>query len=198
MPHTQFDLFNPFRSIVPDARCPRCLDTRVWLTPTNQVEYCPRSCAAPQTNPAAFLMGRAAWRLRSMGIHINPFAFDLARILTHHTTDQPCLRVDLLEFFFAETNLSGANRLRKFHELVEDLRKIWLLPIGSRKYKPSGYWIITDLEDFKAWFERVKVAPITQLSTIHKVARANFPIFAEQMELDFWKNINAEEKYVDD
>ncbi len=63
--------------------------------------------------------------------------------------------------------------------------------VGSRKQEPSGYWIITDLEDFKEWFDRVKAAPITQLTTIHRVAKANFPVFAEQIEMDFWTDEEA-------
>lgn len=194
----QIELFNPFRLVVPNAQCSRCLDTGVWLAPTNAVETCDLWSKTPHApNPSAILLARSARRQESLENHINPFAFDLARILTHYTTDAPCLRLDLLEFFFADTILSGANRLRKFHALVEELRQVWLLPIGSRKFKPSGYWIITDLEDFKAWFNhRVKAAPVTQLTTIHHVAKYNFPLFAEQLEIEFFSDIKGESEAV--
>ena len=187
---------NLFGYIVPNAGCVRCFDTGIWLTPTNAVAVCPNLLNIDKphqtANPSAFLMAKSARRLHERNIHINPFAFDLARILTHYSSETPCLRLDLLEFFFADTNLSSSLRLRKFHYLIEELRKIWLLPIGSRKDRPSGYWIITELDDFKEWFERVKAAPITQLTTIHRVAKHNFPIFAEQLELEFWDDFKTE------
>ena len=188
---------NLFSIIAPNAACGRCFDTGIWLTPTNAVAVCPNvvNQTMPEhraANPSAFLMAKAARRLHDRSERINPFAFDLARILTHYSSETPCLRLDLLEFFFADTNLSAPLRLRKFHSLIEELRKIWLLPIGSRKDRPSGYWIITELDDFKAWFERVKAAPVTQLTTIHRVAKHNFPIFAEQMEFEFWNDFKQE------
>ena len=69
--------------------------------------------------------------------------------------------------------------------MIEDLRSEWLLPVGARKDDPSGYWIITDAADFAEWFTRSKSSPLTQLTTIHRVARRHFPTFAGQIELDF-------------
>lgn len=187
---------NDFRAIAPHARCGLCLDTDIHLTTGNQVAVCPNLFAigAPHrpANPSAYLFVRAAMRLQSIPVEINPFAFALAQILTAFQSENPCKRLDLLEFFFGDTNLTPNNRLRKFHEMIEQLRKIWLLPIGSRKDRPSGYWIITELEDFKIWFDRSKTAPITQLSTIHRVARHNFPVLAEQLELEFWTDFKQE------
>jgi hypothetical protein len=84
--------------------------------------------------------------------------------------------------------MTPANQLRKFHAAIEELRRVWMLPIGSRKDSPAGYWIITDVKDFEEWINRSKSAPITQLTTIYKVAKRNFPIFAEQMELDIFND----------
>lgn len=175
--------------------CPRCFDTGLWLTPRNEVAVCPRvQLREPHAEPnaAALMLRRATNRLFDRQIWINAMAFDLARILTNFTTAEPCHRQHLFDHFYGDTNLGESYKLRKFHSLIEELRAVWRLPIGSRKSEPSGYWIITDLEDFKAWYKRTTAAPITQLSTIHKVAKRNFPIFAEQIELDFWKDINPE------
>lgn len=188
---------NPFAKVIPATACQRCFDTGIWLTPTNKVEVCPRvQMREPHAEPnqASLLLRKATNRLFRQQIWIHAQVFDLARILTSYDSNTPAFRKDLMHVYFADTELSEAHQLRKFHGFIEELRKIWLLPIGSRKIEPSGYWIITDLEDFKAWFDRVKAAPITQLSTIHKVAKFNFPIFAEQMELDFWKDFNSLEE----
>ncbi|MBS1793380.1 MAG: hypothetical protein JSS81_05975 [Acidobacteria bacterium] len=174
--------------------CQRCFGSGLWLTPRNAVETCPRiQMREPHVEPnaAAQLLRRAVDRIKSRNNWIDPMAFDLARILTNFTTTEPCSRQHLFEHFYGDTNMTEANKLRKFHGLVETLRATWFLPVGSRKQEPTGYWIITDLEDFKEWFERVKAAPITQLTTIHRVARANFPVFAEQIELDFWTDEEA-------
>lgn len=185
---------NPFANVIPATACQRCFDTGIWLTPTNKVEICPNiQLGKPHAEPnqASLLLRRATNRLFHQQFWIHAQVFDLARILTNFDSKTPACRKQLMDVYFADTELSEAHQLRKFHGFIEELRKIWLLPIGSRKVEPSGYWIITDLEDFKGWFNRVKSAPITQLSTIHKVAKFNFPIFAEQMELEFWNDFNS-------
>ncbi len=192
-------IFEPpflFASVVPATKCQRCFDTGIWLTPTNRVEVCPRvQMREPHSEPnnAALILRRATNRLFDKNLWINSQAFDLARVLTGYTSEKPCSRLHLFDLFFADTNFTENNKLRKFHSLVEELRAVWLLPVGSRKAEPSGYWMITDLEDFKAWVERVKAAPITQLSTVHRVAKHNFPVFAEQIELEFWNDMKSEE-----
>lgn len=184
-----------FEPVVPCYVCQRCFDTGVWRTPKGEVAVCPRvQMRQPHAEPnnASLILRRATNRLFQNQLWVNPMAFDLARILTHYNASQPCRRESLGEFFFADTNLTANIKLRKFHLLVEELRKIWLLPVGSRKEEPSGYWIITNLADFKEWINRVKSAPITQLATIHRVARHNFPVFAEQLEMEFWNDLKTE------
>jgi hypothetical protein len=138
------------------------------------------------------MLFRATKRLSDMKIFVHTEAFDVARILTFFTTEKPCSRQKIFDVFYTDTNLTEANRLRKFHGIIEELRTVWLMPVGSRKPEPCGYWIITELEDFKAWYKGTTSAPITQLTTIHRVAKHNFPVFAEQIELDFFSNVEPE------
>lgn len=185
----------PLFAMIPN-RCERCLNTGIWLTPRNEVSVCPRvQCGDPHKEPneASQILRRSVNRQFEIKSRIDPMCFDLARILTNFSSNEPCVRQEIFDHFFGDTNFSYQNCLRKFHSMVEEIRKVWLLPIGSRKADPSGYWIITDLEDFKDWISRVKAAPITQLSTIHRVAKHNFPIFAEQMEIDFFNDIQSKE-----
>ncbi|MGE3385075.1 MAG: hypothetical protein AB7L70_19285 [Pyrinomonadaceae bacterium] len=135
-------------------------------------------------NDAAGILERAVDRLMVRKIQIDHHAFEIAKVLTRYTTDRPFDKGDLLT---AHLSMS----LRSFQHIIEDLRKVWLLPVGSRKEPPSGYWIITDQTDFAEWVTRAKSAPITQLSTIHAVARRNFPVFAEQLELEFWQDMHG-------
>lgn len=133
-------------------------------------------------NAAAVMLRRAVEYLRVRKLAVDPQAFEIAKLLARHTTEQPFDKTGLLETHYTLP-------LRSFMGVIEDLRKIWLLPIGGRKYQPTGYWIITDADDFKTWADEYRRSPITQLSTLHRVAKRNFPILAEQMELEFWNDL---------
>lgn len=169
--------------------CDRCRGIGLWQEPSGAVALCPeiqlrRPHALPK--PAAVVLRRSVDLLAFRKLPVNALGFDIARTLVEFTSDDPCPRDVLLDRHFTWAR----HPLRHFHKAIEELRALWLLPVGSRKSDPSGYWIITEVDDFAAWVERSKAAPIKQLSTIHAVARANFPVFAEQMELEFWKDVD--------
>ena len=181
-----------YKNLIPDDACDRCLDSGLWLSPKSEVLVCPKvQMQQPHTvaNKASLILLKAANRMFEQKKFIHVHEFELARVLTHFTSQMPCERTKLFDLLFADTNLDFKGKLRKLHGLIENLRKIWLLPVGSRKDDPSGYWIITELQDFKDWVERAKSAPITQLTTIHRNARFNFPEFAEQLEFEFWNDM---------
>lgn len=186
---------NLYSRFVDANACPRCLDSGVWLSPRNEVLICPKIQLGEnhvEPNQASLILRKAANRLFQQKKFIHTFEFELARILTNFTSQNPCSRDLLFDFFFADTNLDYPQKLRRLHDLVESLRKVWLLPIGSRKAEPFGYWIITEISDYKEWLKAATSAPITQLTTIHRNARFNFPEFAEQLELEFWKDMSPE------
>lgn len=177
-PPTLFDL---------SPRCFECSDLGFTLNREGQISTCWRISAGAAHNPAsaaAQMLRLAANRLMIRKIVIDPHVFQVARQIAAGTAEKPVKREQLIEGNFQYTRLS----LRAFQGVVETLRSVWLLPVGSRKGDPSGYWIVTDADDFKSWVERAKSAPLTQLTTIHRVAKANFPVFAEQMEIEFWKD----------
>jgi len=189
-------MFTNFIQKIANAQCDRCMDTGIWLSPRHEVLVCPRVQMGEthvEPNAASLLLRRTCNRLFEQKAYINSQCFDLARVLTNYSSETPCQREWIYELFFADTNFTEANKLRKFHSLIEELQKVWLLPVGARKHDPHGYWIITDLADFKQWINHAKSAPITRLSTLHKVAKHNFPIFAEQMELEFWKDLGGDD-----
>ena len=135
------------------------------------------------------MIERAIRELRVEKRPIDQHTFFVAQTLMPFTAERPCKRDWLIDKHFT----FSASSLRKFHDTIETLRKDWLLPVGSRKESPGGYWIITDAADFAAWFDRAKSAPITQLTTIYRNAKRNFPVFAEQMELEFWNDIEPQQ-----
>lgn len=183
----------PFKTVVPFAACPKCFDTNIWLTPENLVRQCPMIPGGHRApNSAAQMVKRAARRLNELELWVNQSCFDLARILTHYSTGKPCSRQSLFEHFF-DGNHTESYKLRKFHSWIEELRTVWLLPVGSRKDEPSGYWIISDLEDCKNWLRHANAAPIKQLSTNWKVAKNNFPKLAGQKEFEFMNYLESVE-----
>jgi len=175
--------------------CDRCGDVCIWVTPNGTVERCPiiqLGLPHPEPNDACRMLAHAVERLRptaaSPGIdsHLFYLACDIA---VSGTSESPATRNRLVDTHF-RFRTSGPHNLRHFHNCIERLRNTWLLPVASRKSDPAGYWIATDIGDFKAWVDRAKASPITQLSTIHRVAKANFPVFAEQLELEFFADID--------
>lgn len=169
-----------------NRRCFECGDLG-FVVEKNKRRRCWRLNVDPshaQPNEAAGILLRAVDHLINRGITIDHHCFEMAKLLTQYTSQRPFDKADLFT-----THLTQS--LRSFHHIIEDLRRVWLLPVGSRKEKPAGYWIITDADDFADWVKRAKSAPLTQLSTIHAVARRNFPVFAEQLELEFWQDMHG-------
>lgn len=176
--------------------CTICDDFGIWLTPKGDVLTCPVIARGDEhrwPSPAAVLIQKAVADLKARKIAIDSRLFALAQKLGRYTSTTPCERKEIIADYFNYLPMSEANQLRKFHAAIEDLRRVWVLPIGSRKDAPSGYWLITDQDDFSEWFERSKSAPLTQLTTIYKVAKRNFPIFAEQIELDFYNDVESDD-----
>lgn len=173
-------------------RCFECQDIGFIVKQDGSVIACWRAAQGAEhnaPNDAAQLM---ALRVEIMAANkIKPLEIDyrVAAMLTQHTTAYPADRVRLVEAFFGYTH----DKKRQLAKVIERLKEVWLLPIGSRKEPPSGYWICTTLDDFAECVARAKSAPITQLTTIHRMARANFPVLAEQLGLEFWSDIKVAE-----
>jgi len=178
-----------------DGRCGRCYGLGAWLTPMGIVTECPklqlRLNDHPQPSAAAAAILRAGRQLQFRKLVANDLSFRVARMLAGYgSTTRPVTRDEIADQHF---EWARSTKKREIALVIEDLRSNWLLPVGSRKSQPFGYWIITDEADFRAWVTRSLAAPIRQISTIRAVARANFPVFAEQIELDFWKDLAPSE-----
>lgn len=173
-----------FDVVLPGGSCTRCYGLGIWQTPQGDVQPCPtlltHSEEHPDPTPAGEMIQRAVVIAPKP---INSRTFQIARTLAQFSSEKPCSRDELLELYFSYLPMTPA-QIRMLHHAIEELRREWLLPVGSRKDEPAGYWIMTDQDDFAAWFARSKAAPLTQLQTIHRVAKRNFPILAKQLELE--------------
>lgn len=170
--------------------CDRCAAFGLYISPRGYVELCPKIQLGnehPVPNPAAMVVKRLLYKT---GQRPNQHLFAIAReIALLGTAENPVCRDRLItnHFDFAQND-----KLRLFHRSIELLRANWLLPVASRKMAPAGYWISVDCEDFSEWVGRAKSAPFTQLSTIYRLAKANFPIFAQQLELEFISDLKTD------
>lgn len=177
------------------TNCDRCFRIGLRISPQGAVEQCPTlQMKDPhvELSPEGQRIVRAVETLRRRKLEPDTIHFDVARSLAQYDTHRPCSSRELIDRHFSY--VAGAeNRRRLVTKAVRFLREIWFLPVASRKEAPMGYWIATDLDDFKAYFERASAEPVTTLSTIHRMARANWPEFAEQMEIDIWKDMVPDE-----
>lgn len=186
----EFPLFQALPHL--KARCGACLDTAIFRRPCGEIVACPRHCLT-LVNEAARQLHHAVFERAARKLWIDPQAFDLARILTHYTAENPCKRERLETLFFAEhPEAKAGDGERKIKGLIEILRHDWLLPVGSSKRLPYGHWIITNATELHDWRKAAQAAPITQLATIYRVVRANRERFAGQVDFDFKDELASE------
>lgn len=173
------------------VNCDRCFEIGMRIAPSGQIEPCPTLTLGGEhceLKPEGARICRAIEGLWKRRVDVDQIHFEIARTLSQYSTARPCPTRELTDRHFSYVT-GDENRRRKVTLAVRFLRDIWMLPVASRKDKPAGYWIAVDESDFKDWFERAKREPITHVSTLHRLAKANWPVFAEQVELEFWKDM---------
>ncbi len=147
--------------------CSLCWDTS--LIPDRKFGGRCQVCSAreqPLTD-AGRLLRRALRRRMRSNQAVEERAYRLACLLSHFTTTRPISRPPIQEW------LGVAER--EFKKQIEHLRRDWLLPIGSRKGRPNGYWIITNEADFLNWHDHFRRQALTEFSTAAELMRQNFP-----------------------
>jgi hypothetical protein len=176
--------------------CPNCWNSGLVFSPSKTIQVCPRIQMNPKAHPinsASRFIQKASTFLNDRVIALNELQFDLARILCNFTSSRPIKCRELEQYFLGFTALDAEAKRRKILAMVSDLKGKWNLPVGSSRSAPEGFWMISTLEEFKEQVKRDSSQPITSLTTIHSVARRCFPEFAEQMQLDFFENVEKAE-----
>lgn len=181
------------------AHCDRCFNIGYRIRPTGGVEQCPVIQSRephPEITATGKMIDRSIRLLLFRKLEVDQLHFDIARTIALWTPGSPCSNDELVRRHFSwvsgstEARMKEAQR-RHVAKAIRFLREIWLLPVGSRKDKPSGYYICRTEAEFKEYFERTRREPVTELSMLHRMAAANWPVFAEQLEIDFWKDFPA-------
>lgn len=147
--------------------CRECWDTGLAPRPANRGRCAVCTESKDEPNAAALLLAQAIRRRMQAEQPVDERPFQLACLLTHFSTKKPIPRAPLQELMEIGE--------RDFKKVVEVLRRDWLLPIGSRKGRPNGYWIITNEDDFLRWHQHFRQQALTEFSTANKLMERNFP-----------------------
>lgn len=164
--------------------CDRCFDLGIYIGPSsNAFEPCPnivlgREHAEP--SPVAQIVQDAVMRQQ---IPADSHLFEIVRTLAMYSTEEPCPGDVLIDRHFNHLNGTRESKRRPVSAAIERLRTDWLLPVGSRKDPPYGYWIIVDEPDFEAWFQRKLAQPKKEIRMVYRLAKRYFPVYAGQLEL---------------
>ncbi len=169
--------------------CERCWGTGLFINDAGNIAKCPgilMKDVHPELAPGAeiFALRFPVYPLGKDQPRVSKMAFDLARILTHFGSAEPCKRDFLLNHFFGALGEKFQTKLRKFNDLVAELLDAFV-PIGARKDEPSGYYFITTAGECEAWLKHSTAAALKKLSRNYRCAKANFPHLTGQPELDF-------------
>lgn len=172
------------RPMLLGAKCFECLDTNLEIT-LYGVQACQACVGARESRShAATMLARIAFRRVEKGQPLDPMLIQIARILTFFTSEQP------LPGAMIETHLRLDYRTAK--KMIETLRREYLLPIGSRKGDPNGYWIMTTAAEFIEWDRQFRSQAISLFATSYRLMRANFPHLAGQTSLDFTETVKQQ------
>ena len=115
---------------------------------------------------------------------VRPQTLLTARLLIHSTVAEPVSGI----------SLQGQLRCseRDVKAITQELRREWLLPIGSSRRPPHGYYWMHSAEDFLNWSRVYRSQAIEELVTLYKLQRANFAELAGQQPLDFINLIHTQ------
>ncbi|QQS33523.1 MAG: hypothetical protein IPM50_02765 [Acidobacteriota bacterium] len=174
--------------------CERCFDIGWHVSPQGGISRCPVIAGTPGVHHPLSQPGERISRCieakLDSPVELDAYHFEVARTLAAATRERPMHRDELIRRHFSFVR-GSENQRRKLTLAVNHLRSIWLLPVGSSKREPCGYWIITNESDFKNWIDWAAAEPVTKLNELRGLARFNFPIFARQLELRFEEAANA-------
>lgn len=157
--------------------CNDCFDSGLIWQGSDGPGSC-LQCAERRDLPdASAKLIRAIYERVAANKLINKQQFDVARALVKSTVQIPVpLNILMRHFDTTDRTIKG---------YIESLRTDWLLPIGSSKFPPSGYYWINSAEEFKAWLEAYLSQPKEEFRTAYRMLKANFSELTGQVNFNF-------------
>lgn len=160
--------------------CPTCYDSQLAADAYN----CPDCLFQPQEfEQAARQLARAVFNRESAGLSLEK-DFELARALVRATVARPVRNAILAV-------LLGVNE-REVKRIIQTLRTDWLLPIGSLREPPYGYYWMATPEDCLAWFNVMKSQALSELGTAYRLIKRHYPQLAGQLAINFAEEVSPE------
>jgi hypothetical protein len=158
--------------------CPSCWSTGVAARIQSEQLFfsrCGACNSAVFTSPALRLSERIFQRAEKC-LPVDVRELVMSRALVHATPHVPAPRHLLM-------SLLGATE-REVKDIARTLRREWVLPVGSNRRKPYGYYWISTAEEYLEWSRPYRAQALDELVTEHKL-RQLFPELAGQSSFDF-------------
>jgi hypothetical protein len=153
--------------------CEECLDSSLRIE-RSKIAHC--NCGA-LPNAAATKLYLKTCERQDTGKFVNINIVQVVRALVRATPEKPISLTALCQ------HLAVSDRTVK--SLIEAARKDWLLPIGANRDFPSGYYWINTAAEMKQWIKVFSAQPLQELTTLHRVQKANFPELNGELTFDF-------------
>ncbi len=166
------------------AACRACFDTGLVFARGEAVRCALCFIEDKSLSTPAVRLAVALWSLRDKGHKTDAQTFEVARVLTHAAAAAPFTN----EAIASHLKLSE----RKVKDIVRTLRREWLLPIGSSRQLPYGYYWILTPKQFLDWSRVYRAQAIDELVTLHRLQRANFAELSGQGSFDFAETVKRE------
>jgi AraC-like DNA-binding protein len=170
--------------------CPDCQDTGWARHPKGGVIRCRRCQPLPEnSHPEASgfksMKSLASESLKEIGGmryegasgQLRTDEQKLLDLIRPHSYEHPIKIKDLM----AATGYDE----RRIKDLCRTLRDYHLFPIGASRQEPAGIFWITTAEAFLKYFHTIRAQALSELSTLHRMARKHFPELAGQLKLEF-------------
>lgn len=166
------------------ANCGECLGTGIAVTSKGPGRCTLCHADEVQFSEAAARLAVRLWVLQDKEQTVDPQTLKLARLLTHATFETPLQGRLLREHF----NLS--ERDLKSH--VESLRAEWVLPIGSHRQPPYGYYWMRSPEEFQHWLRTMRAQAMRELVVAYRLFNEVYPELAGQESFDFANDFSSD------
>jgi hypothetical protein len=164
--------------------CPDCWGSTIVITPYGLGKCV--ACLEKEVPPPAARLSECVWMRVEKEKDVDPQVLNVARILLHSSSKTPVSNYVLKGYLRSSE--------REIKNFVRVLRREWLLPIGSSRKPPSGYFWIWTAAEFLDWARVYRSQAIDELANLYKLQRANFPELAGQESFDFISVIDEEMK----
>lgn len=110
---------------------------------------------------------------------LNNVELIVARMIVSASRDTPVTITAIQDHLAQKQGLKPT--ARNIKRIIRELRHTHRLPIGASRDEPSGYWWPRNVEDWKELIVRLQAQPLDELTTLHRIIRANQPEMMGQL-----------------